>query len=175
MELANWLDSRKLTKPIQPLRDHPNLKQWMDKRGQQQRDWIDKDHLHLQIADSLRKFIKPNAQLWETANFDVLLVGTQFKMWHRTFGPTPMTQDEVADLEVPFRTVRERRAQKSPARGLWFSAWVRIGSQGGANICCNFMDEPKIGDEKPVIPASDYERDFIASPRSTHWIPEWLK
>ncbi len=174
VELANWLDSRNLTKSIQPFRDHPDLNRWMDKWGQQQRDWRDRDQLHLRIADRLRKFVKPNAQPWETANFDVLLAGTQFKMWHRSFGPKPMPQDEVADLEVLFRSVREQRAQKSPERGLWFSAWVKIGSQGGANLCCNFMDEPKILGEKPVIPAGDYERDFIAFPRSSHWIPEWF-
>jgi len=175
VELANWLDSRNLAKPIQPLRDHPDLKQWMDNWGQQQRDWIDNDHLHLRIADRLRKFVKPKSQPWETANFDVLLVGTQFRMWHRSFGPKPMPQEEVADLEVLFRSVREQRGQKFPERGLWFSAWVKIGSHGGANLCCNFMDEPKILDEKPIIPASDFERDLSAFPRSSHWIPEWFK
>jgi hypothetical protein len=174
-ELSKWLDSRTVSTPIQCRRDHPDLKQWMEKWGQQQRDLINKDLLHLQIADKLRKFVKPNAQPWETANFDVLLAGTQFKMWHRLFGPKPMPQSEISDLEGLFRSVREQRAQTIPERGLWFSSWVKVGSQGGAIICCNFMDEPKILSERPIIPASDYDRDLSVFPRSEHWTPEWLE
>jgi hypothetical protein len=147
----------------------------MERWGQQQRNLINKDPLHLQIADKLRKFVKPNAQPWETANFEVLLVGTQFKMWHRSFGPKPMPQSEISDLEGLFRSVREQRAQQIPERGLWFSSWVKVGSQGGAILCCNFMGEPKILDERPNIPASDYERDLSVFPRSEHWTPEWLE
>jgi hypothetical protein len=172
-ELGKWLNSRTVNKLVHP--DHPDLKQWMETWGQQQRDWIAKDALHLQIADKLRKFVKPNAQPWETANFDVLLVGTQFKMWHSSFGPKPLPQSECADLEGLFISVREQRANKIPERGLWFSAWVKVGLQGGAAICCNFMDEPRIQDETPIIPASDYQRDLTSFPRSEHWMPGWLK
>ena len=147
----------------------------MEEWGQQQRHWIDQDSFHLQIADKLRKFVKPNAQPWETANFDVLLVGTQFKMWLRSFGAKPMGQNDVPGLEGLFRAVREQRAQKIPERGLWFSSWVKVGSQGGAILCCNFMDQPKILDERPIIPTSDYERDLRVFPRSKHWTPEWLE
>ncbi len=172
-ELAKWLESRTVNIPIQSHRDHPDLKKWMENWGQQQREWIDKDSLHLQIADKLRKFVKPNAEPWETANFDVLLVGTQFKMWHRSFGPKAMPQNDIADLEGLFRTVREQRAKKTPERGLWFSSWVRVGLQGGAVLCCNFLDEPQISDE--LIPSSDYESDLSAFPRSQHWMPDWLR
>jgi hypothetical protein len=175
VELTNWLESRCVKSPIQTTPNHPDLKRWMGEWGQQQRDWIDNDSLHLQIAEQLRRYVKPNAKPWETANFDVLLVGTQFRMWHRSFGPKPMLQNEIATLESLFRSVREQRAQKFPERGLWFSAWVKIGSQGAANICCNFMDEPKILDERPNIPTIDYESDLRAFPRSKHWMPEWLK
>jgi hypothetical protein len=106
---------------------------------------------------------------------DVLLVGSQFKMWYSSYGPKPMPQDEISDLEPLFRSVREQRAQKIPERGLWFSSRVRIGSQGGANLCCNFMDEPRILDIQPMIPRSDYERDLSAFPRSKQWMPEWLE
>jgi hypothetical protein len=147
----------------------------MQEWGQRQRGRIDKDCLHVQIADKLRKFVKPNAEPWETANFDVLLVGTQFRMWHRSFGPKPMPQNEISDLESLFRSVREERARMNPERGLWFSAWAKIGSHGGANLCCNFMDEPKILDERPIIPTSDYEGDLSVFPRSRHWMPEWLE
>jgi hypothetical protein len=174
-ELANWLESHiaKAPTPIQP--GHPDFKKWMNEWAQQQREWMDKDSYHLQIADKLRMFVKPNAMAWETAAFDVLLVGTQFKMWHRSFGPKPMPHKDTADLEVLFRSVREQRAQKIPDRGLWFSSFVSIGSQGGATLCCNFMDEPEILDERITIPASDYERDLSSFPRSKHWMPEWLK
>jgi hypothetical protein len=174
-ELANWLHARTVNPPIQSHRDHPDIKKWMEEWSQQQCEWIDKDSLHLQIADKLRRYVKPNAQPWETANFDVLLVGTQFKMWRSSFGPKPMTQDDTSGLEDLFRAVREQRAQKIPERGLWFSAWVKVGSQGGAILCCNFMDQPKILGELPIIPTSDYERDLSVFPRSKHWTPEWLE
>ena len=118
--------------------------------------------------------MQPNAMPSETANFDVLLVGSQFSMWHRSFGPQPMPQNEISDLESLFRSVREQRAQRVPERGLWFSSWVTIGSKGGAHLCCNFMNEPKILDERPIIPTSDYERDLSTFPRSKHWMPDWL-
>jgi hypothetical protein len=174
-ELANWLDSRAVEVPVQSHREHPDFEQWMVEWGRQQRVWRNQDPLHLQIADRLRKFVKPNAEPWETAKFDVLLVGTQFKMWHRSFGPKPMPHDEIYDLEFLFRSVREQRARRFPERGLWFSSWVTVGSQGGAVLCCNFMDEPRILDERPIISASDYERDLSAFPRSKHWKPKWLK
>lgn len=174
-ELLRWLESRTVHTPIRTHRNHPDLQKWMDEWGQQQREWIDKDSLHLQIADKLRKFVKPNAEPWETANFDVLLVGTQFKMWHRSSGPKPLARNDLSALEELFRAVREQRAKKVPERGLWFSSWVTVGSQGGAVLCCNFMEEPKILDERPIIPASDYELDLSAFPRSQHWTPEWLE
>jgi hypothetical protein len=37
------------------------------------------------------------------------------------------------------------------------------------------MDEPKILDERPIIPAGDYQRDLCEFPRSRHWLPEWLE
>jgi hypothetical protein len=173
--LRRWLDPRTVKTPTQCHRAHPDLEQWMERWGKQQRDWINKDSLHLQIADKLRKFVKPNAQPWETADFGVLLVGTQFRMWHASFGPTPMPQNELSDLECLFRSVREQRAKKIPERGLWFSSWVKVGSEGGAVLCCNFMDQPEILGQRPTILLSDYKRDLSASPRSEHWMPKWLK
>ena len=174
-QLTRWLASRAGKPLVQSLRKPPDLRRWMDDWAQQQRDWINRDHLHLQIADRLRRYVKPNAKPWETANFDVLLVGTQFKMWHRSFGPKPMSEAEISDLEPLFRSIREQRVQKLPERGSWFSSWVRIGSKGGANLCCNFVEEPRILDERPVIPRTDYERDLRDFPRSKHWMPEWLE
>jgi hypothetical protein len=174
-ELAEWLDSHSSRIPVQTRPDHPNLEQWMEKWGRLQREWIDQDPLHLQIADRLRGFVKPNARSWETADFDVLLVGTQFNMWHRSHGANLLPHDQISDLEPLFRSIRERRAEKTPERGLWFSSWVKVGSQGGAVLCCNFMDEPKILDERPIIPAGDYQRDLSKFPRSKHWFPVWLE
>jgi hypothetical protein len=174
-ELTQWLASHVSGTSVQNLRQPPDLGQWMDAWGQQQREWIDKDALHLQIADKLRKYVKPNAEPWETAAFDVLLVGTQFKMWHRSFGPQPMPPIEVADLEPLFRSIREQRAHRFPGRGLWFTSWVTVGSHGGAKLSCNFMEQPTILDERPMVPNSDYELDFRDFPRSNHWMPEWFR
>jgi hypothetical protein len=174
-ELAAWLASHADSTSSRAASAYPDLGKWMENWGQQQRDWIDQDSGHIQIADRLRRYVRPNAEPWETENFDVLLVGSQFKMWHRTFGPKPMPKHDVADFESLFRSVRERRAQTIPERGLWFSAWVKVGARGGAIICSNFMDEPQILDERPVIPRSDYDRDLNAFPRSKHWMPKWLE
>jgi hypothetical protein len=174
-ELAKWLDSRTTAKPIPSRREHPDLELWMKEWGRRQREWINQDPLHRQIADKLRSHVKPNAKPWETANFDVLLVGTQFRMWHRSHGAKPMPDDEICGLESLFRAVRKQRAEKYPERGLWFSSWVKVGSQGGAELCCNFMNEPKILDDRPIIPADDYQRDLSEFPRSRHWLPEWLE
>jgi hypothetical protein len=174
-KLAKWLASRTVKMPVQNTQDHPDLNRWMEEWGRKQRDWTNNDSAHVEIADKLHRYVKPNAKPWETANFDVLLVGSQFKMWHRSFGPKPMPQSEISDLESLFRSVRDQRAQKLPERGLWFSAWVKVGAQGGASLCCNFMDEPEILDERPTIPRSDYEHDLSAYPRSKHWMPNWLE
>jgi len=86
-----------------------------------------------------------------------------------------MPCDEITDLEQLFRSAQEQRAQETPERGLWFSSWVKVGAQGGATLCCNFMDEPEVLGERQDIPFSDYKRDLIRFPRSAHWMPDWLK
>jgi len=86
-----------------------------------------------------------------------------------------MPEGEISDLEPLFRSIREQRVQTLPERGLWFSSWVKIGSHGGATLCCNFMEEPKVLDERPIIPKADYKRDLRDFPRSKHWMPEWLE
>ena len=176
LELSRWLKGRINNQPaIQSQPVHPDLTRWIEQWQQEQRHWIDNDPLHLQIADKLRKYVKPNAELWETANFDVLLVGEQFRLWHRSWGLQPMPQNEAADLQSLFRSVREQRANRVPERGLWLSAWVKVGTRGGANLCCNFMEKPEFLGERPVIPARDYEQDQSAFPRSAHWMPKWLQ
>src|SRR5262249_30250416 len=93
-ELYEWLRSRAIASRGQGNPDRPDLKQWMEKWGQEQRTHIDNDVFHVQIAEKLRKYVEPKARQWETANFDVLLVGSQFRMWHRSYGPKSMPQYE---------------------------------------------------------------------------------
>jgi hypothetical protein len=173
-ELTTWLEMRTGKSSAHRQCVHPDLQQWMDGWGERQREWIDNDAPHQEIANRLRKFVKPNAKEWETEAFDVLLVGSQFKIWHRSYGLKPIPQEDVSELERLFRLVREYRAASNSDRGLWFSSFVRIGSDGGAVLCCNFMDQPVFLDQKPIIPAADYEQDLRAFPRSQHWMPEWL-
>lgn len=176
-ELLEWLASRGYQgNGFKEKRfDSTLLEVWMNEWSQQQRDRIDKHPALLEIADHLRKFTTFKGDPWETKCFDVLLVGTQFQMWQRKFGPIPMESEKVIGLEPFFRAVREERAHDFPERGLWFSAWIEIRSEGGANLCCNFMDEPKIMDEPLSIPLSDYELDMARFPRSKHWMPRWYK
>jgi hypothetical protein len=174
-ELTKWLSSRTATLSNRGHEGRPNFKQWMEDWSRRQRESIDADSLLVEIAEKLRKHVKPNAKPWETANFDVVLVGAAFRMWHRSFGPKLMPHEEVAHLEGLFRSVRENRAKPMPERGLWLSASVRIGSQGGANLCCNFLNEPKVSDEIIRISASDYRQDLSAFPRSRHWELKWFR
>jgi hypothetical protein len=172
--LAEWLKthfSRSTDQSLQP----PNFQQWMDQWGKEQRDWIDNDPTQLEIAEKLRKFRAPDAPDWLTTSFDVLLVGTQFRIWHRVHGPKRLPDEDVAALEPLFRMAREQRARKNPERGLWFYAWTKVGGKGGANLCCEFMEEPRVSDETQNIPTSDFQLDLQAYPRSEHWIPKWLK
>ena len=173
-ELTEWLSVRKEQTP-QKARAIPDLSTWLDNWGQQQRDWINSNVYLQKIADRLRKYVKADAQPWETTNFDVLLVGSRFEIWHRSYGLHALPTDEIPELERLFRSVREERAQVEPKRGLWFSTWVKVGAEGGAVLCCNFMDEPNFLDYKPLIPVADYMQDLQSFPRSNHWIPEWLK
>jgi hypothetical protein len=174
-ELAAWLKLREVRVATGSSRNFPDLKKWLDNWAQQQRQRIENDPVHIQITEKLRKYLKPNAKPWERTAFDVLLVGTQFKMWRRSFGPKLMADAEVADLESLFRAARLDRARHTPDRGLWFSAWVTVGAEGAVNLSCNFMDEPKIADEHPAVPIADYERDLKDFPRSEYWMPWWLK
>jgi hypothetical protein len=174
-ELTKWLESSAGETLCSTHSNHPDLSQWINEWGRTQRDSMRIESEYLQIADKLRRFVKPNAEPWERASFDVLLVGTQFRMWHRSFGPKLMLQADISELESHFRAVREKRARKFPDRGLWFSAWVNVGAQGEASLSCNFMDEPKFVDERPVVSIRDYQRDLSDFPRSKHWMPEWLQ
>ncbi len=175
-ELARWLRSRNVDLADVPHETHhPNFERWMEDWGRQQRAFLDADSVHLAIANRLRPYLKPGAQEWETATFAVLLVGTQFRVWHHKLGPKPLAENQVGDLEALFRAARKGRAERMPERGLWFSAFVRVGNAGAAHLCCNFMDEPRILDEPLPVPIADYKRDLIEFPRSAHWMPAWLR
>jgi hypothetical protein len=141
-----------------------------------QEAWCDQDAIRLRIADRLREIAPPpaDAEAWWTANFDVVLVGSQFHMWHRSFGPKRLAATLVTDLEPLFREDRERRARRCPERGLWFQAWVTVMRSGGAGMRCEFFDEPKVMDERPPIALEDYQADLDAFPRDAFWLPDWL-
>jgi hypothetical protein len=173
--LAKWLAQVATEPPVHERCGTPDLKRWMDDWHRQQHESIARNPLNRQITENLRRFLKPNAEPWDSACFDVLLVGRQFRMWHRSAGPKPIPGDDVSDLEPVFRSLREQRALQMPERGLWFSAWVTVGPKREASVCCNFMDEPEVLDERPIIPAKDYQSDLRAFPRSDHWMPDWLR
>lgn len=173
-ELAQWLDARGPDLPTMQRLDHPDLQQWLQDWSDHQLEWMNKDAHYVQITELLRKYVAPNAEPWQREAFDVLLAGSQFNVWHRSFSAKPLPKQEVKALEPLFRHVREQRARKTPERGLWFYAWVTVGSRGVARLNCNFMYEPKILDERPNIPRSEYYRDLRAFPRSDYWKPDWL-
>jgi hypothetical protein len=131
----------------------------------------------LEIAERLRRFEAPpkGEEDWWTSSFDVVLVGSYFQVWHRRFGPQLLKPRTVAALEPLFRKDRERRARLHPERGLWFYSWVTVSTTGGASLCSDFFQEPKVFDRTPAIPVGEYEVDLTAFPRSPFWMPKWLQ
>ncbi len=174
-EFCGWLHDRAAMPEGQLAKQHPDLEAWIMDRGKLQRALIDTDPTLIEIADRLRKYVKPNAEVWETANFDVVLVGNCFEIRRRHRGESRLPKAEIRQLEPHFRAARERVALKNPERGLWLYAWTQVGSTGGAQLCREFLAKRQLYDEPLDIPFSDYELDFAAFPRSAHWTPEWRR
>ncbi len=130
-ELTKWLESRTAKSAIQNVRVLPDLKGRMDEWGEQQRDWIDKDPFHLQIADKLRKFVKPNAKPWETSNFDVLLVGTHSGCGTDRSAPSRClkTKSLISNhFSVPYGSSVRKRFRNA---AFGFLAWRRLDGRVG--------------------------------------------
>ena len=171
--LASWA-RRRFSAPHPATRVRPDFDQWLEEWGNTQRRASDEDPVKAEIAERLRPYLKPAAQPWERAAFDILCVGSQFQVWRRHFGVVPLPATEQAKLEPLFRRVRDERARKFPDRGLWFSSWVTVGTTGSAVLSCDFMKVPKFLDVDPAVPIEEYEKDLRAFPRSTYWFPKWL-
>ena len=173
--LSQWLESRDI-KPARRRR-WPDFAVWWRKRQKAYEKWCDHDSLRLSIAENLRT-IRPfakDAEPWETATFDAVIVGSRLRMWQRVQGPQPLNAAQVGPLGPLLRADRERRAKEVPERGLWFQAFIIVAATGGAHIHRDYMSEPRVGDEQIPIPVRDYRDDLARFPRSDYWMPDWLK
>lgn len=173
--LLRWLSDRGLAEP-QPLADPPDFNAWMTAWVAAREAECNADPVRLRIADRLREIapIPEERRAWGTQSFDVVLVGGQFRMWHRRHGPQPLSPEQVADLEPLFREEKARRAHTVPERGAWFQGWVTVSSEGGASVSGRFMEEPNLNDKPIPIPPEDYRADLQSFPRSAFWTPAWL-
>ncbi len=174
VEFASWLGERPFEcKPLS-LIAHPDIGQWIENWVKPRRDRFESDPIHVELTNRLRKYLQPNAEAWDRECFDVLLVGSHFQMWHRSYGPKDMPRSDYQELEPLFRALREQRVKQMPERGAWFYAWVCIYPTLPASLACEFMKHPKIGEVIPELSDSDLRLDLLKYPRTAYWMPAWL-
>jgi hypothetical protein len=171
--LLGWLRKQELPTGRESVPEFPT---WFTNQQAVSSKWCDENPARLEIAKRLRKLAPPPADApeWWTANFDVVIVGNTFQMWHRHYGPQRLPSTRVADLEPLLREDRSRRARLHPERGLWFQAYVSVLQTGGAHIRADFWNEPSVGDKMVRIADREYGADNALFPRSKHWTPAWL-
>lgn len=173
-EFSAWLDERQTETEPTPRVTHPNFEEWIENWVQPRRERFEIDPVHVDLTNRLRRYLKPDAEEWNSECFDVLLVGNHFQMWHRSYGPQAMPRKDYQELEPLFRTLRDQRVEQMPERGAWFYAWVSVYPNSPATLACEFMSHPKVGDDVPEISDSDLQLDLAKYPRSVYWMPEWL-
>lgn len=175
-ELLHWLKSQQVEARPSAV-NGSKFTNWIDNYQEQQQRIQNHSPLYLELGDRLRCIAPPprSAEPWWHSSFDVLLVGSHFQVWHREFGPQLLKTKAVTGLEPLFRAHRVSRAQACPERGLWFYSWVTVSPTGGAHLRCDFYREPKILDDVPTVPVKEYRADLQEFPRSSWWMPGWLK
>ncbi len=170
-----WLTPRTASERVRPRRPHPDFAEWMAAFQQRECDLIAADPTLLELAERLRRFVPPNAEPWQSAHFQVVIVGENFVMSASAPDQPPLTRDELAAIRQLLTAARRRRAVRMPDRGLWYSARLQVGAAGAARLKCEFLGRPKIDGQQPVFPVADYLQDLREFPRSAHWMPDWLK
>jgi hypothetical protein len=174
--LGAWLRSQHIA-PKPPAGHYPDFARWFMSWIERQESWRAHDALCIEIGDRLRDLvpISPDAPVWKAENFDVLLVGNVFMMWHRRFGPQSLPHAQVQHLLPLFQEDRLRRCGQFPERGHWWTSWVSVFKDGGARLSSEFYREPEIQDMRFVIPATEFRNDLSQFPKSDYWTDAWLR
>ncbi len=192
--------SRQNLTSIDPSSNHPNIEEWFDNWNTQQEAIISDDDAN-QLSSCLQNYLTQNLSQIQSieesfyrayseeeqrpmsaardrmtslrpSNFDIVLVGSKFEIYHRFYGKQQISDSN--SFELIFRKIREKRAVQNPQRGFWFSAVVNLYPDGEINIICHFDDqEPNFEREQPTL--DDFLIDLNQFPKSSRWIPVWLK
>jgi hypothetical protein len=98
----------------------------------------------------------------------------------RRFVPYPRS----AEIEPLLRALRDDRAQRFPAHGVWFHAQLRIYTAdtaadeqqpGQVELIAQYLDDASDMSWLPKPPAAAIRADCKRWPRSAWWTPGWLK
>lgn len=96
----------------------------------------------------------------------------------RRFVPHPRS----TELEAPIRALREERAHRFPAHGLWFHARLRAydidpsaGRSAAVDLVAQYLDDAADMSWLPRPPAAAIRADCARRPRSSWWTPAWLR
>jgi hypothetical protein len=85
------------------------------------------------------------------------------------------TRFDASDaIEAPLRALREARAQRRPAQGLWHSATLR-GSGDDLALVARYLNPPDEYVATPRLSAAAVRKDYARKPRSDWWTPGWLR
>jgi hypothetical protein len=88
------------------------------------------------------------------------------------------------ELEPPIRALREERARRFPAHGLWFHARLRVYTAdtvsdpqqpGLVDLVAQYLDDASDLSWLPRPPATAVRADCARAPRSAWWTPDWLR
>lgn len=88
------------------------------------------------------------------------------------------------EIEACIRALRDERANRLPAHGLWFHARLRIyaadvaaaiGPPGHIDLIAQYLDDAADMSWLPKPPTAQIRADCLRRPRSAWWTPGWLK
>lgn len=136
---------------------------------------------------ALRELVEPDRPQGSRSSSDLHIVcaGDFFRIGDmskhgRRFEPYARS----AQIEPLIRALREERARRFPAHGLWFRALLRIYAAetssdeqqpGQIDLIAQYLDDASDMSWLPKPPAAAIRADLARWPRGEWWTPAWLK
>jgi hypothetical protein len=171
-----WLAQQKPELPS--TRSFPDFAGWMQA-------WYDR---HLAENDAIRELqrlgelLKKNvkgSEIWRVAGYRIFCIGKAFQVTGPNGTPPPQrVRDAIEELVRPLRLAR---AKRTPDRGLWITAYVKIYSSGRAMLSADYLTRPEVPGRGVHLPkkyikisAQDLKADLKRYPRSERWRPDWF-
>lgn len=128
---------------------------------------------------------RPKAYRGSYADLHVVCAGDFFRIGDmskrgRRFVPYARS----AEIEPLLRRLREDRARRFPAHGLWFNAQLRIYTAdtvadeqqpGQVELIAQYLNDASNMSWLPKPPPAAIRADCARWPRSAWWTPDWLK